>query len=261
MLQAIRSEFIKLRYLPLYWLIGFICFCIWAILITAHIADVNGAVTLSGSPWDKTMYACNGMLAVFMGSPFIILFIGAALYIEHQSQGWKQLYALPKTRISLLLSKLAAILISILLSFMLIIPGFLLSGYLLNGIFPEYEFTYYTPPFLEITTTIFKIFIALLGIIGIQFFMSTRFKGFLIPASVGVISFIVGLILATTNKSMALYFPYSYPMIARDRGMFRTDKIGIVDHGFLTNVEIYSIIVFLVFVALTLLTERKRNIS
>jgi len=259
-INSIRSELIKLKYLPIFWLVAFVCVIIWAIMITMHILDVNGAVTLSGSPWEKMMSALGGIVSVFLASPFVILLIGAALYIEHQAKGWKHLYALPKKRFSIILSKLAAILIFALVGFLIIIPGLLICGYIINTIFPEYEFNLYAPPVWDMTRSLGQIFVSILGIIGIQFFLSVRFKGFLIPASIGVIAFIVGLILATTNKSLALFLPYSYPMVARDRGMFKVDKVGIEEWGIFTNVEWFSIGVFLFFVVSTLILESRKNV-
>jgi len=260
-IQSIHSELIKLKYAPIYWLIGFICFCCLAIIFTAHIVDINNAVSLGANPWHKMMHVYTGIMAIFISSPFIILLIGAALYIENQSRGWKQVYTIPKSRRYLLLSKLTAILLTILSGMLVLIPLLVVMGYIIGMMFPEYEFSYYAPPFLELLKSILLIFISLLGIIGIQFFLCLKFKGFLVPASFGILAFICGLILSTTNKSIVLLFPYGYPMIARDQGMFKVDKVGIEDLGPFTNVELYSIITFLIFILFSLIMETRKNIN
>ena len=256
-IRAIQAEFIKLKYLPLFWLVGFVSFAILAILFSSHFADVNRTVLLGKSPWSRMTNACVAIYACFMASPFVILFISAAVHVEHQAHGWKQLFSLPQKRESLILAKVSSILLILLGCFLLLIPGLVACGYLLDSFFPELEFKYWTPPIFGMFQSFLLVFIELLGIIGIQLFLSIQFKGFLIPSSFGIIAFVMGIILGSLNNPMAHYFPYSYPIVARDRNLFMTDKIGIVDYGFLNSIELYSMLVFVVFVAASLFWSKR----
>lgn len=257
--KYINAEFIKLKYLPSMWLSGAVVMAVLTIIFAAHMLDVN-AIDLNVDPWRKTLVACKGIFSTFMAIPFTVLFVSAALYIEHQSNAWKYQYTIPASRVLVVLAKLTAILLWLILTIILLTLGLILVGYLLNYFLPEYEFSYYKIPYFHFLESMSHIFIALLGVIGIQYFLSFRFKGFLIPASIGIVAFLCGMILGSINNKMALYFPYSYPVIVKDHGMFATDKINIREFGWLNNVEIYSIIVFVFFIGLTCFLERKRNI-
>lgn len=257
--KYINAEFIKLKYLPSIWLSGVVVMAVLVIIFAAHMIDVN-AIDLNVDPWRKTLVACKGIFSTFMAIPFVVLFVSAALYIEHQSNAWKYQYTIPTSRVFVVLAKIAAILIWIIVTIIVLTIGLILVGHLLNYFLPEYEFSYYKIPYFHFLESISHSFIALLGVIGVQYFLSFRFTGFLIPASIGIVAFICGLILGSINNKLALYFPYSYPVIVKDHGMFITDKIGIKEIGWLNNVELFSIGVFLFFVAITCFLERYRNI-
>lgn len=259
-LRYIGAEFIKLRYLPIVWLSGVVVFAVLLIVFSAHFIDVN-SISFDVDPWRRTLVACRGIFSVFMAIPFVVLLISAALYVEHQSNAWKYQYTVPTNRMIIVLSKLITILLWVITTIFLLTLGLILVGYVLDAFLPEYEFAYYRIPYLIFVERLSHNFVSLLGVIGIQYFLSFRFKGFLIPASIGIVAFLSGLILGSTNNAAALYYPYSYPIIVDDMGMFKLDKVGIVEYGMLNNVEVYSIIVFLIFVGITCVLEQRRNIA
>jgi len=260
-LSYCKSEWYKLQYPPIYWLCGFTITTILTILFTAHYLDVQSVAQLGRNPWDKISFASNAMFSVFIAQPFAILFISAALHIEHFANGWKQLYALPISRSILVVVKLLTILFGLISCALLLLPGTLLCGYILDWFIPEMEFWYYTPPIVSLVENLFRIFLALAGMIGLQYLLSLQFKSFLVPASFGVIAFIVGLILGSTDNPMALYFPYSYPVIARDTGMFRMERIQIDDYGWINSVEAHSLAWFGLFLAIALILEMRKNVK
>jgi len=206
-ISAIRSELIKLKYPPILWLSGFVCFLTLVIIFTAHYIDINNAITLGRNPWHKL----NSLLTI-IATMFILSF------------------------------------------------GVILIGYILNLIYPETEFSYFSLPLAKLILSFVYIFISCLGIIGIQFFLSLKFKSFLVSASFGILAFVVGLILSTSNNVIARFFPYCYPIMCRDANVFDSSQLDIREFGFLNEIEIYSIIVFVIFILLSLFLERKKNI-
>ena len=54
-------------------------------------------------------------------------------------------------------------------------------------------------------------FVASLGIVGIQFWLSFRFKNFIVPLGIGMTLVIVGLIASRAPE--AIYFPYAYNVL------------------------------------------------
>ncbi len=261
MLALISAEFTKLKYPPIYWLVGFVVSIMAALIFASHYFDINNIARINVDPWFKLMTASNSILAVFISVPFVVLFISAAVFIEHHSNIWKQQYVSPFGRSTIYYSKLATILLLVLFTFILVLCMTTLCGYVLNIIFPEIEFAFYSPPFGKWIQTTLRVFISLLGIIGIQYFLSLRFKGFLIPASIGVVFFVVGIIIGAMNNPIAKFFPYSYPMIFRDHKMFTIDKINITDYGILNSVELNSILCFVLFILLGNVLELNRKVD
>ncbi len=259
-IKSIQSELLKLKYPPILWLAGFIILMMLIIVFSAHYLDIHNTAKLGLNPWTRLYKAGQAIFAIFLSVPFIVLLISAALSVEHQNHGFKQLYALPKRRELLLSYKLIALLCVLVTTTIFLALGSIVVGYLLNSILPELEFTYYKLPFLVILKSYAYIMVSLLGVIGIQYFLSLRFKGFLVPASIGVLAYVVGLILTTTPTKLSLYFPYSYPIISRNQQMFDTTFLEIDQLAFLNSVELSSIAVFIFFVLLSLYTERRRNI-
>jgi len=242
------------------WLIGSVIMATLAVIFSAHYIDINNTITLGRNPWIKIGKAGVSIYSIFMSIPFLVLFISAALHIEHQNNGFKQLYSLPKNRGILIFYKMAALLICVILSLILLMIGLIVVGYILNFIYPETGFTYHRLPFLSMIKSFCYVLISMLGIVGIQFFLSLRFKGFLVPASIGVLAFIFALLLGSMNNPMSQYFPYCYPIIAKEHGAFDTSELGIAQDVLLNSVEISSISVFIVFMLLSYFLERKRNI-
>lgn len=186
--------------------------------------------------------------------------MSAALSVEHQNNGFKQLYALPKRRELLLIYKLIALLSVIVTTTLALAIGSIAVGYLLDAILPELEFTFYDLPFLVMLKSYAYIIVSLLGVIGIQYFLSIRFKGFLVPASIGILAYVVGFMLPTTSTKLSLYFPFSYPIVSKNRKMIDTSALDIDQLSFLNSVELSSIGIFVFFVGLSLYTERRRNV-
>ena len=258
--KSIQSELLKLKYPPIIWMVCFIIAIALAIVFSAHLIDINRAVTLGASPWIRLNGAVEATFSIFIGVPFIILLVSSAVHVEHQNNGFKQLYTLPKNRELFLLYKLFAILLILVLTILMLIVGQIVSGYVLNIIFPETEFSYYSIPIFSMIKSYCYTSISFLGVIGVQFFLSIRFKGFLLPTSIGIIAYIIGLILSSINNWMSTYFPYSFSAVARNREMVDTSALNIDQSAYLNIVEIRSIALLIVFILLCLLTERNKNI-
>ena len=255
-----RAEIAKLKYAPIIWLSGIVSFISITLVLVAHILDVHNAVSLGRNPWNRLFNSGIDVYKLFMSIPFIVLFISTVFYLERQNHGFKQLYALPFTRTRLLFDKLSAVILYIVTTITIILIGLFLSGYVLNFIYPEYEFDYYSLPVLGMLRSAGLAFLSVLGVIGIQYFLSLRFKGFLIPASIGILCYVIGFILSTANNTISLYFPYCYPFISRKNSMMTNDAIELIQIGIINQIELYSLLIFLVFIGLSLITERRRNL-
>lgn len=258
--KSISAELLKLKSTYVLWLALLVVSFISFVVFIGHYLDVNSMARIGENPWDRIGNAGHAILSIFMLNLFSVLIISASAFVENKSSGWKLLYTYPRYRSTIFYSKLLVILIVVLLTICAVAFGLIITGYGLDLLRPEYEFRYYPIGLLEFTNGLIHSFLALLGVIGIQYFLSLQFKNFLIPTGIGVIGFIMGLILGTLNTPKSLYCPYSYPLIVKDFNMFTIDKVGVVQYGWLNNVEIYSLICFVVFVVIAHILEIKKNI-
>ena len=260
MLRRIHAEFIKLRYLPIVWLIGGTVFSILVLVFFLHYNDVESISAIGKNPWNKLWIATAGIFSIFMNVPFVILLISASVFIENSNSTWKKLYATPNSRMQILLSKLTAILLVIILTYFLLFSLTLCSAFILNLMLPELEISYYAIQPGLFFNIIALTFINSLGFIGIQFFLTLRLKNFLAPAALGIVAFIIALIIGVSNTPVSHYFPYTYTLIGQDFEMFTIDQIGIVDFSIFNSVQLTSIVVFLMFISLSLFYEAKSSI-
>jgi len=260
MIKYIQAEFIKLRYPPILWLIGATVFSITVLIYFAHYNDVESVAAIGKNPWNKLWDASIGIFSIFMKVPFLVLLISAAIFIESHNNTWKYQYCAPVKRTTILAVKLISILLIIIFTYALLAIGTFCVAYILNFILPETEFSYYSIHFSSYSTKALYTLLNSLGIIGIQFFLSIRFKGFLVPAVIGIVAFIIGLIVGITNTPVSHYFPYAYTLIGQDFNMFTIDNIGIKDWGWINSVQVYSLITFTIFTSLGIFLEHKKSV-
>jgi len=259
--KSISAEFIKLKFAPIFSLIAFSLFVVGAIVFFASYMGVNDSVKMGQSPWPRNLNAGLAIYSIFILIPFVVMFVSTGVFVENQAKGWKSIYATPNKRSSIFFSKLLSLLFAIFLLTVAMMILTILVTYMIDFLLPEYEYRFYRPDVSSLFKGYVHAYISILGVIGIQYFLSLRVKGFLIPMSFGVLMFIVGFIVSTADKPFALYSPYSYPGIVKDHSMFTIGKIGVTHDYWLSNVEVYSILIFMFFVTAALLLEIKKNVT
>jgi hypothetical protein len=159
----------------------------------------------------------SGAILGVMGTlilPMLIVFVAYSVNnIEHKADTWKTLFSLPISKLSVYGAKYfyAFFLIFICLAlFVLFTLGF---GNLLSVVKPSLRFSEYHIEGV-LTRVYFKLFLASLGILSIQFLLSLLFRDFLKPMGIGFICTITGDILAGNGWKYAYLFPYSHPFLA-----------------------------------------------
>jgi hypothetical protein len=166
------------------------------------------------NPWDMIFQIQATVIVTILIPFFIILFTSLIMQIEHRSGGLKNLFSLPVPKWSVYYGKLTAVLISVFVTYALFSVFVLIGGYLAGIIFPELKYTSFTPDYLDLFKTLGTSFVALLGILGLQFWLSFRMKNFIIPLSIGMVLAITGLVLGNFPKD-SIYFPYAYNMLTK----------------------------------------------
>jgi len=261
LLRSISAELTKLKYAPILWLCLLVISIVTAIVFLSCYLDGDAMTQLGVNPWRRHLSAGVAIFSVFLGVPLIVMLTSTAIFIENNARGWKYVYSTPHYRSTIFYAKLIAILCVLLTVIVAVIIMNICCAFALDLLLPETEFRYYDMHLHKYLPDYLHTLTALMGVIGIQYFLSLRFKGFLIPMSIGIIAFIVGLIIGSMNKPIALYYPYSYPNIVKDHHMFTIDQIGVTEYGWLNNVEIHSIVIFVCFVGLANLLELRKNIN
>jgi hypothetical protein len=157
-----------------------------------------------------------GAILAVMGSlllPMLIVFISYSVNsIEHKADTWKSLFSLPIAKLSIYSAKYfyALFLVFICLAlFVLFTLGF---GNLLSILKPELKFNEYHIEKL-LSQIYFKLLLASLGILSIQFILSLLFRDFLKPMGIGFAATIAGVIFANVDWKYTYLFPYSHPML------------------------------------------------
>jgi hypothetical protein len=212
-LLAFRSEFYKTRKTMGFWSAVLLPLVICLLLFVGFFNKSNHLANLPGMmAW---LQFAGAILAV-MGSlllPMLIIFIAYSVNnIEHKAETWKSLFSLPIAKWSIYSAKYfyAFFLVFLCLAlFMLFTLGF---GNFLSMLKPELKFNEYHIEKL-LAEIYFKLLLASLGILSIQFLLSLLFRDFLKPMGIGFIATIAGVIFANVNWQYAYLFPYCHPML------------------------------------------------
>ncbi|WP_210488668.1 ABC transporter permease [Rufibacter aurantiacus] len=139
---------------------------------------------------------------------FLALLTALVNGTEHQSGGWKQLYALPVPRWSVFLNKYLLLLALVSLAYVTFGLGMLGGGYLLGWLRPDLGFqNYYHVQ--SISLGAFRIFVGSLFIFTLQFCLSFRFRSIGMSIGLGIL-FTLAFLIGSRWEHIG-YYPYSWP--------------------------------------------------
>ncbi len=257
----ITIEFQKLKSTAVLYLIFFGILLISIFAFFPYYFDVYALAALDVNPWEDFYQAASAIYAIFLICPFLIFLISTMIFVEQKANYWKVLYTLPVQRGALYLSKLLAILLLHVLNVILLFIALYFVAQVLNFLLPEFEFNYHSPPLKNIFQSIGHIFLASLGVLGIQYFLALYFKHYLIALGFGLFGFVLALILITSGTEAYLYVPYAYPMMVKDFGLIPVSESFTEPKMGLNVLECLSLGVFVFFVLLAYLWERRRAVS
>ena len=157
--------------------------------------------------------AIFGVMGVLL-LPMLIVFTAYSVNsIEHKADTWKSLFSLPISKLSIYAAKYIYAFFLIFLCLMLFVLFTIGAGNLLGVLKPQLKFADYSMASL-LFQLYFKLFLASLGILSIQFLLSLLMRDFLKPMGIGFVCIIIGDMLAGNNWDYAYLFPYSHPMLA-----------------------------------------------
>ncbi len=259
---SIHAELLKLKRTPILWisLIGGLFTTVMVFII--FLAKYEALSDPEYNSWIVYYHFGYVMITMLLAIPYVILLNGSLFHYEHVSSSWKYLYSLPVTKQNIYLSKLLISIALLVLTHLLFVCSVIISGYVLEIFRPSYQFIERVPPIGMYVKTSGHSILSLLGIVAIQFWLSLRWKNFIIPIAIGMSGFIIALFLLFVKRmDLAAYWPYAYPgLIGFEYGP-DGDPTGLTYWGGITNVEWISLgcLVFFGFVGYW--EEAKSNVK
>lgn len=194
-------------------------FALWlTILAAAFIPAINAVILLERpevlltkfeqTPWLTFLRFNWKNVAAVILPMYIILITNLVVQIEFRSNTWKQVYASPRPFADIFFSKL--LVIQALVPFYIIcFDGFvLLSGLLVHSLNPAYRLTVTSIDWQSLLLISGRVYLGCLSVSIIQYWLSLRFRNFVIPLGLGLGLWITGVILMDWDKS--IYYPYVY---------------------------------------------------
>ena len=253
-ISSTKNELIKLKRTFAFWLTIISALLFPLLFFIAYMIKHNTLIPEIGiNPWDKFMTMQIENSIPFIIPMFIVLITSLIMQVEHKSLGLKHLFALPIPKWSVYFGKLTIVVFVIITTYVYYYLAILLSGFLLVLIHPDLAFLNFQPEHLKYLKMLTISFVASLGIIGIQFWLSFRYKNFIVPLGLGMFLAIIGIIVSQAPQS--IYFPYSFSVLSVSLG----DKMPLILG--VSFVTIFSVICFLITSVLGFIDIKKLNIN
>lgn len=233
----IRAEMLKTKRTTAVWLTLFAGAFVPIIMFIAAFAKTEKLAKIYGQdPWLTLVNISWRSAAPFLLPIYIILLCSLMAQIEFRNNTWKQVFASPRSYFDIYFSKLFIILMLILLSLGIFDLACILSGYSMSTL--SDKFTFYGRPMhlREMAHMTLNIFISTLGIVSIQYWLSVRFKNFIVSFGIGLACMLTCMISAGYWEK-SRYIPYLYPWeVYKNQTEMMSDKVR--------ETLLYSLIIF-----------------
>lgn len=212
-----KAEFLKTRKSFMYWLTLLAAFFIPLINFIILIERPDVMVSkFQADPWLTFLRFNWKNMASIILPMYIILITNLIVQIEYRNNTWKQVYTTPRTFADIFFSKLVVIHI-VLPVFIIFFSVFvILSGLSVALVNKNYHLAFATVHWNMVLVMALRIYISVFAMIVIQYWLSLRFRNFVIPVGIGLAMWIIGIVLIEWDK--IIYFPYMYSVF-----MFFTD--------------------------------------
>jgi hypothetical protein len=210
--QNLKAEFLKCRNTAAFWLtLGGAAF-IPAINVIKCVSRPEVFVkAMADDPWKVWLNDNWQIAAAFFITMYVICVTSLIVQIEYRNNSWKQVCASPRTYADIFFTKVLAIFLIITSCFVMFNLFLVTGAYITGGVEPRYTFTSHPFPLSVLATTTLKLLVSILAITSLQYWMSLRFKNFIVPMGVGLGSFTAGFMIR--QWEYIDYYPYMYPIL------------------------------------------------
>lgn len=183
-----------------------------ALFFLQHAFGLADLLPIHSEATGWTAYIENHYAGIaFMMLPlYVIILASLVTFLEHRTNTWVQLYTLPFPPWAYYAGKLLYTLLHFVAAHLLYIIGFLLSGALLSlikGDMGGFDLSH----LLLIGQLAGQTIVSILALLAWQFWISWRFRHFIIPLTIGILGF-VGTTLVGASWPYHIFNPYAYPV-------------------------------------------------
>jgi hypothetical protein len=252
-LISTQVELLKTRRTASTWIIVMAATFIPGVYLLFFLLNPKEAIQDMGpEPWAVYLMRSWQVLCDFFLPIYIILLSTLVTQIEFKNNTWKQLFATPQSFGNIFFSKFLTIHILI-FAFLLLFNTLVFTvGIIADLANPSFAFLEHKIDWMGILKTNVKIYISILGITAIQYWLSLRFKNFVVSTGIGLALMIGGLIAWAVQWTHVYKYPYAFAILTFES----TLKPG---RPFLENHELNSICYFLFFTLLAFIEMKTRK--
>ncbi|NTS40698.1 ABC transporter permease [Flavisolibacter sp. BT320] len=252
LLISTQAELLKTKRTASFWFSVIGAAFIPTILFIALNTDEKAAVRLAADPWGKFLAMGWQILSVFLLPMYVILVTTLITQIEFRNNTWKQVFSSPQSIGTIFFSKAITIHLMIIFCFLLFNLLLFASALLATLFNPALTFLERPVDWGLVLRLNAKIYLSILGISAIQYWLSLRFKNFVVPVGIGLALLISGIISLNLQWKHIAKHPYAFPAQTFDA----IQKAG---RPVIENHEWNSVGYFAVFVLIGLLDMRLRK--
>ena len=188
LLISIQTELIKTKRSASFWLsfIGAAIIPIIMILMYTLGEGEKRYEHYQKDAWNTHFMEGSQVFAAFLLPMFVILICSLIPQIEYKNNTWKQVFASPQSIGSIFFSKYVAILMMVILMLLSFDVLMVFSAVISNLVYPKYNFFNSKFDISALLIMNGRCFVALLGIIAIQYWLGLRFRNFIVPIGIGL---------------------------------------------------------------------------
>jgi hypothetical protein len=206
-----RAELLKTKRTPAFYLAVLGALFVPSMELLEMLTTSDSVARLYADPWQIYFRISLQMMIGMIFPLYMILICTLLAQVEYRNNTWKQVFGSPQSELAVFISKFLNLQMLI-ISFLLLNVVFLFIGaLLLNSIDPKLDLFHKYLDWQHLAALLSKTFVCSLAISSIQFWMSLRFRNFILPIAIGFVLWLGGIMMVFEYKSIPKeWYPYSY---------------------------------------------------
>jgi hypothetical protein len=210
--NSYRSELLKTKRTASFWLSLVGAGLIPAIFLTAYLLKPDGAAKQMGvHPWNVHFFMGWQAMGFFLLPMFVVLVCALVMQIEFKNNTWKQVYASPQSYGQIYFSKMLIIHTMLVFLFFAFNLFMLCTGIISALVHKQFTFLEHGFEVKKLLALNAKMYIATMGIASIQYWLSLRFKNFIVPVGIGLALLIASIVAANLGWEHIYKIPFAHP--------------------------------------------------